>query len=347
MASKRRVTIQQIAEHVGLSPTTISQALAAPDGNPLVSEETHRRVWEVAREMGYPFERLRTRRPGVKRVGLFCGESDVLFYPTVIRVCALLAKQGLLSVFHSGEGSPATWYDVADGWYRRRQIGGAIIMTDDPTGPDEPREDFPCVSIGETRNEQAVWRVSADNEAGGRAVGEHLWELGHRRVGFIGARGNIPCDKRLQGFRSVWLRRGVQVPDEWIVCLDDEGPEKRTGARLRQFLERARRQGQPITALFAWHDRTALRVLNCLADEGVAVPEAMSVVGFDDYAAAVFSRPGLTTVRQPTWELGAEAIHLLMRRFQTPRHPPRVRRLAGELVVRGSTGPATDCSSSE
>jgi DNA-binding LacI/PurR family transcriptional regulator len=335
MTHHRRVTIRDVARQAGLSPGTVSRALSGRDGSTLVNPSTRRQVRKMAREMGYPFERLRSRPPRVKRVGIFAGQL-ALYREAVLVLSDLLGRHGFFTLIHSAERAEAC--RLAREWYRQHEVDALIFVGDRHHLDDVAVGDVPCVFVGEAPEQAPVWRVEACNEAGGRALGEHLWSLGHRRVGFIGVADNLASQKRLAGLRSVWRQRGEALPDDWVLELGQTWRED-VPKRLPRLLLAAQDRGQSLTALFGWNDATALEACRLLQDSGVRIPEDMSVVGFDDIDPGGFCRPALTTVRWPSEKAAALVMQLLMERLHAKDQPPKLQPSVYELVVRESAAP--------
>jgi DNA-binding LacI/PurR family transcriptional regulator len=193
--------------------------------------------------------------------------------------------------------------------------------------------------------------VGIDDRGGGRLAAEHVAARGHRRVGVITFRlahdrhsGPVTPEReaastypvtldRLAGFRDGLAGAGVTPVAVMECVMNDEEDGRRAAAALLALDPRP-------TALLAASDRLALGALAAAGELGIAVPEALSIAGFDDIPAAALARPPLTTVRQPLLGKGVSAGELLLE--ATAGAPPREVRLPVELVVRGSTGPARD-----
>ncbi|GBC99801.1 HTH-type transcriptional regulator DegA [bacterium HR17] len=335
--SSNRVTIRDIAKRLGVSPATVSTALTGRRNGVFVSEETKRRVWEVARELGYPLERLRARTPQLQRVALFCPPrpDSLLISGTVLELSHLLSQQGFRVLVHISHDRRQAC-EVVQHLYRRQEVDGAIFVGSRNHPEEVAVGEVPCVVVGEVPESVAVWRVGVDNEGGGRLVGEHLWALGHRRVGMVFSEANpLPSMKRLQGLRKVWQERGMDFPDEWVLRLSSDA-ESELMERLPPFVQ-PKRGKLAFTALFCYNDRLAGIAIKCLRRMGLRVPDDISVVGFDDAPYAELLDPPLTTVQQPFDQLGALAAQLLQERLSAPLEPPKVLVLPCRLVVRAST----------
>ncbi|WP_158744486.1 LacI family DNA-binding transcriptional regulator, partial [Acidisphaera sp. L21] len=177
-----------------------------------------------------------------------------------------------------------------------------------------------------------VPRAFADNHAGGRLAAQHLIEAGHRRLAFLGGpRGLLSTIERRAGFCEAVMEAGCRVVFESFG--DYAVAEGRSAAR-RVFSAADR-----ATAVFAASDATALGVLEAAREAGVAVPDALSIVAFDDAGPLHLLQPALTAIRQPIAELGRCGVAMLVARIQGGPVPPEPARLPVELVRRASVAP--------
>jgi LacI family transcriptional regulator len=176
--------------------------------------------------------------------------------------------------------------------------------------------------------------VSATHWAGARAATEHLLELGHRRIAIIeGRKGWVATQERANGYQAALAGAGVLPSPELV----DRG-----NFEIADGYEAARRLlalADPPTAIFASNDNMAIGALRAAAELGVAVPERLSIVGFDDSELSRVVTPALTTVRQPLEEMGRMAVSLLTRLIDGQRVETLRIELATRLVVRSSTAP--------
>ncbi|HOF19352.1 MAG TPA: LacI family DNA-binding transcriptional regulator [Phycisphaerae bacterium] len=179
--------------------------------------------------------------------------------------------------------------------------------------------------------------VTTDNLAGISQAFDHLYELGHRKIGFVGKFDpDVAFVERFTAFQWKMAEKGLPVVGEWI----HEGPNHidMTATGVRRILGLADRP----TALLCVNDCAALGVLRAAGGMGIAIPDEISVVGFDDEEAASLVTPPLTTVHVPMSEIGRQAVRQLMIQIQagkTGRSRGCRIRLMPELVVRRSTGP--------
>lgn len=175
--------------------------------------------------------------------------------------------------------------------------------------------------------------IGYSNDVGLQLAVDHLYELGHRRIGLLSGPSMLATStERLAAFHAALDRRGLAADDGVVY----DGDFTRTGGEeaARHFVA----AGCPSTAVIGSNDQMAIGFVRSLADQGVSVPEDVSVVGFDDVGPCTLLAPPLTTVRVPLYQLGVEGMGLVLELLGGAERPPR-RQLPLELIVRGSTAP--------
>ena len=345
--TKDRVTLATVAEAVGVSRMTVSNAYNKPDQ---LSPELRERVLAAALELGYagPDPVASTLSRGTTgSVGL------VLDYPLTIAftdpgtveflhgVAAGCEQQALgLSLVPRMEGGGATLVQKAlvDGFVMY------CVPEHDPRMDAVRRRNVPYVRV-DFDPDPAQLGVNVDDEGAARATAEHLVALGHRRIGIALPHELLPAGtgpgaeeaafhyvtrSRLAGWRAGLEAGGI----DWDSVPVASGPDKlREAGRVAggRLLDRADRP----TAILALSDVLAIGVLEAARERGISVPGELSVTGFDDVPEAGRAVPPLTTVRQPHQLKGSEAVRLLL---EGPEAKSVL--LPTELVVRASTAPA-------
>jgi DNA-binding LacI/PurR family transcriptional regulator len=348
-------TLQTIADRVGVSRTTVSNAYSRPDQ---LAPELREKILAVAREIGYagPNPAARTLRRGQSRtIGVIFTESLTFAFSDPAAVWLL---RGISEV--CGEHgytilllpSPPGERDTAAA-VRDAVVDGFIVYcmpTGDPRLHALDDRSLHTVMVDESYRDTAAF-VGIDDRAGARQAAEHLLALGHRRFAVITDRikdddyvGLASVERqreatfevnreRLGGYAEAIEAAGLDWADVPVKECFPLSP--RTGEReVAELLDRA---DQP-TAIIATSDQLALGVLAAARRRGIDVPGQLSVAGFDDIDEASRSHPGLTTIRQPLLEKGRIAARLYFAEWTDG--PPAPVRLPTELIVRASTGPA-------
>ena len=332
------VTIEQVARHANVSVATVSRALR---GLPNVAAPTRARVEEVARELNYQPDtyasRLATGRNDT--IGLAVPHVDGWYFARVAAGAeAVLADAGLDVLLYAVGDLDGRRRLLSGPSALRRRMDGLVLIDVLLTGEETATlagEGANVVTVGQ--HTDAFPSVTVDEHGASVAAVEHLVELGHTRIGFIGTPEATPLPfdvptKRRAGYRAALAAAGIDHDDRLEMTGDFRVA---SGHRaMSQLLALA----DPPTAVFAISDEMALGALRAVADRGMRVPEDVSVVGFDDHDfAEVF---GLTTIRQdPRWQ-GETAGHLLLGQAARPEDASRHPVGDARLVIRSSTGAA-------
>ncbi|MFT3889127.1 MAG: LacI family DNA-binding transcriptional regulator [Arachnia sp.] len=337
------VTVYDVAARAGVSIGTVSRYLT---GNGYVGEATQGRIAAAIDELGYVRNRaaasLTTKSTGL--LGFVVSDLRNPFVAEIasaLSVTARAAGYGLM-VSESGNDPAASLQSLE--LMRTHGVDGVIV-----TPPESPElndalvraaRTIPVVGIGLRTEPLVSDTVTSDTEGGARAAVEHLVALGHTRIAYLGLakRGA----GRFRGFQRAVAASGTAVGREVFL---DQLTHQDGAAALRRMVA----DGDLPSAIFAANDAVALGVLQTAGQEGIAVPRDLSVVGFDDIAMAANAAPPLTTVAQPTAEMGAAAIQMALTRLRSDGRdlPPREAVLAARLIVRESSAVAGDASRKE
>ncbi|MDF2710642.1 MAG: malR2 [Nonomuraea muscovyensis] len=326
-----KIGITEVAEMAGVSEATVSRVINRRAG---VSARTREAVERAMAELGYE----RSTRGQIVAV-ITPWLSNPFFAEVAELIEAALAPHGLKGVV-----CPAL-----PGGIQEREFVGALAEhgvaavvflsasnTVDGADPETyhvlaaRRIPFVGVNGGFEGHDAPV--LSTDDHLSAELAVDHLWTLGHRRIGLAsGPSGNRPADRRVEGFAAALARRGVADADAFVVRqrYTVEGGQSATSELLRRG----------VTAVVAASDFMALGAYRAVAREGLSVPGDVSVVGHDGSMIMEFVDPPLTTVRQPIDRLAKEVARSIVA-LVSNRDVPRGELLfSPELVVRGSTAP--------
>lgn len=341
----RRSTIKDVAAEANVSISTVSLVMNEKGS---VSSDTRERVLDSAQRLGYvptqAARRLAMQRTG--NVGFVLREDHFTrsepFYTRIFLGTEFEARHRHLYVLLTT--IPATYDPAAHTprFLKERNVDGLIVAGKvDPAFVEEAeRLDVPIVLIDYEAG--AYPTVLIDNQSGARSAVAHLVERGHERIAFLGADLTHPSLRaRLDGYRLAMGHAGLPVEPELLLDQEDAEPTRYTGAVLA---ERLLALDPRPTAVFCANDALALGVLDAARQEGVAVPDALAVVGFDDVPGAASASPALTTVRVFKEQLGELALRYLCDLLEeTPANRDRYQRsshsvkITTELVVRESS----------
>jgi LacI family transcriptional regulator len=323
-----------LAEHLGLSRTTISTILNDVPDATRFSEETRRRVVVSAKKLGYrpnyfarSLGRKRSYLIGVIAPDFGNGYEGALLSGFERR----LLNTGYTCFVSNHFWSPSLLERHVETLCDRGAEGLLLI---DSTPSESPG--IPAVTICTDRSPKWSTRVSIDNAFGIWEAMNHLAGLGHREIAFIkGPEGNGDTEDRWNAVLATCKKLGVRVDPRLTVQLERLERHAEEGRIAAQKLIG---RGKRFTALVAYNDISALSAMTTLREAGHKVPEDISVMGFDDIEFASIANPPLTTIRQPLHEMGATAAELLIRKLAKNEVVENIR-VRPELVLRSSTCP--------
>jgi LacI family transcriptional regulator len=341
MPTSRRATIADVAAASGVGVGTVSRVI---NGAANVREATRASVLKVIEQLGY--------RPSHLAASLSRGTSRAvaIVVPNLTRPSAVMRLAGALEVLDE-QGYDTVVCNVVTPQQRdhhlaalttRHRADGVIVVSLRLSAAQLAafrRARMPLVTIDVLA--PGVPQTLTDDVAGGRLATGHLLSLGHRRIGFVGdtmrgaagvsriGLGFIASQHRLTGYRQALAAAGLGH-DRALVRRGPHGP-----ANAEALAEQLLALPDPPSAIFAASDIQAIGVLAAADRLGAAVPGDLSVIGFDDIESAPLL--GLSTVRQPLAESGAEGARRLCALLRGERVSPLRQRLALEVVQRTST----------
>jgi len=330
---EKPVSIKDIARKAGVSPSTVSRAL---HHHPRISEETGHRVRRLAQQMGYspslPARSLVTRHTATIAM-VITHASDPFLGRLVIGVEEAARSHGYSVFLSSSYRDAEREQEVIRSFHERRVTGVIVTGSQIDAGYVQLRERFP-LPIVLINCPSYPHSVSADNRAGARQATEHLVRLGHRRIAYVANRRSHRTDlKRLAGYKAALADHEIALDEGLLV----DGDGTLTGGVLA--MQHLLALSQRPTAVFCFNDMTAIGVLHTLHQAGLQVPRDCSVVGFDNLELAAFYCPPLTTVRQPGYRLGQQAMRMLLGLIEGSDNA-HAEVLPAELIVRETSGPA-------
>jgi LacI family transcriptional regulator/LacI family repressor for deo operon, udp, cdd, tsx, nupC, and nupG len=335
---QRTISIEDIAEAAGVSHSTVSRALR---DSPLISADVRERIQHLADELGYVpnaiAQSLQTQRTNT--IGLVVTSIADPFLGDVVKgVEGVAQRAGLSLIFSTSQNDPQQELVVIESFHRRR-VDGILVAASRISSHHAPqlmRMRIPTVLISSQAEEPSplLHSVAVDDYSGARRAVEYLVQLGHRSIGYLGV-GNRPQSnrRRLEAYRDALAAAGVAQHDAWIVIAPSEDElhedDVAAGQTLLPPLLAA-----GVTAVFCYNDMVAVGVLLSCRDHGIAVPQQLSVIGFDDIPVAQYVSPPLTTIHQPKLELGRAATHMLLQLLDGQTVQDRI--LTPVLVPRAS-----------
>ena len=317
------ITRRDVAEHAGVSKTTVSRVL---NNNGYVSPENRERVEESIRLLGY--------RPNLIARSLKTKQTkQLLFYAPE------LTNPFYIEVYHGMEdyAEEQGYTIVVSSRYdhrviEQRQFDGIILSNVSPEQQKEYSDlDIPTVVTNYSSHALSIPYAGIDIEEGALNAMKHLAGCGHKRIAFI---SNVPSDddQRLQGYKKSLESANLAYDPRMMVVDAGKGTAYHQGYRAAERLIQARTGA---TAVFSFNDAMAIGALSAFSERGIDVPDDISVMGFDDILQSGFTDPPLSTVRMPKYQLGRESARMLIEMINGKKVQPVV--LKTGLLIRKST----------
>ena len=329
--NRARATLSEVATLADVSISTVSKVL---NGRPGVSSETRERIEALL--ANHQYNRRMSRQRVAPLIDVLCYEIDSPFGANVLANIEVKARERRIGMVLTGareDHLPEPWW--VEDVLRRQPLGVILVATElpakdkqrlrsrnialvmvDPAGAPAP--DVPSVG-------SADWN-------GGYLATKHLLDLGHRRIGIItGPDTMLAATARLSGYRAALESARVPIDQELICPGRFHQPDGLIGGRALLSLP-----DRP-TAIFASSDLQAMGVYEAARSLGVAIPEDLSVVGYDDLRIAQWAGPPLTTIHVPLAAMAEQAVRLIMRMRDEPELAFSRIDMDTSLVIREST----------
>ncbi|MDD5370148.1 MAG: LacI family DNA-binding transcriptional regulator [Anaerolineaceae bacterium] len=336
-----RVTLKQVAARAGVSYQTVSKVL---NNQSQVSQETEQRVWHTIHELGY--------RPNFIARSLRAQSSHMIGYswePTSPDVVNPILDQFLQSMVQESADAgyhllafpyrPGNaWTDVYRDLMDTNRVDGFIVSS---INYDDPRilllleQRFPFVAFGRSNPGLDFPFVDVDGAAGMRMVIEHLVSRNHRRIAILTwPESSRVGQNRMDGVIAGLEAAGLALPEGWLAR--GEGNYQFGYQATLPWLDLP--TGERPTAIVAFNDIMAIGAIHAASSRGLQVGQDIAITGFDDAPMVQYLTPSLTTVRQPTREVGQRAMSMLLEMLDGKTPEDCYQLLAPRLIVRASTG---------
>lgn len=341
-------TIKDVAELAGVSKAAVSYVLNGRETSIKIAEETRQRIFAAARALNYHPNALaralaQRRTDTVALVmqfpAIFSGWSG--FTLEMMRGAAEAAvRLGYDLMLHTKEQTTIADEVAAltDG-----RVDGALLLRDydDPLASILTDRGFPCVVIFGRSQFPGVWYVDCDDFAGGKMATEYLIDLGHRRILHLaGNPHSSAASDRRAGYRQAMADHGIEILPEWEIEVTYAGASY-------EPVEAALLGPDPPTAVFAWSDEVAVRLMTLARGIGLSIPADLSVIGFDSTELCNHTNPPLTSVRQPIYQMAGRAFELLAGKIRNEAVDTPQVLYTPVLDIRGSCAPLRRAPSSK
>ncbi len=336
----KKITLKDVARHAGVSYQTVSKVLR---GQKQVTPEVRQRIYAAVDALGYrpnvAARNLRTRSSHLigyswqpDRQGYF---NPVLeqFEQSIVDAAEKYGYHILL--FPQGEGSEReeTYRDLVI----TGRVDGFILSGmeyNDPRVPALQKLDVPLVAFGQTQSEQPFPFVDVEGRTGMSQAVEHLAGQGHTRIAALAWPDHSRVgNERLAGYFAGMESANLPINPAWIIRGESDYNYGYTAMRQLLVLPVPERPTAVVTML----DLIAIGAIRAIEEHGLAVGADVAVIGFDDTPVAGYLKPSLTSIGQPTWEVGQQVVRMLISllKGQTPEIQQVL--LSSELVIRESS----------
>ncbi len=327
------VSIYDIAKEAGVSPSTVSRAL---EDHPRIGVATRKRIQDLAKAMDYI--------PSTVAKGLAVNKTWIIgmvlptisdpFMGRVVEGVEQVAIEASFNVFASTSQNDRQREVAVIKTLQKRRVDGIIVITShflEQYSKFSDSSKMPIVIINEQKPGETMHFVTVDDTYGARLAVEHLLALGHRCIGYVGVTNRPQSNHhRLQGYKDALESASIPVDANLIFTSHTIEDHAKAGeASLEPLLTAG------ATAVFCYNDVAALGLLGACYQRGIVVPDKLSVIGFDDIDMVAYTIPPLTTVRQPGFELGWQAMHMMLKLLDGQETENKT--VPVELVVRQTT----------
>jgi len=336
------VTIKDIAKRTGLSASTVSRAL---NNSRLVKQSTKKKVWSIAKELDYRSSAIARSlvRNKTETLGLVVPSArkfENTVFTLILEGVAEEAKSIGYSLIFSAVGDDSHMSDVAITKLEEQRVDGYILMwlkdrhVSSSQLAELAKKGPPFILIADRVLEPGINLVACNNELGGYKATRHLIDLEHTRIAMISNSENPMISKRRHdGYRLALKEAGL-----W--CLDELYHPARFSQRgsgqaaMSSLLD----SGIQFTAVFVYCDILAAEAIKAVHAQGLRVPEDIAVVGYDGAEFGEALTPAITTIKQPSYEIGKQAVQMLKKVLDGEELWDNQRWIEPELVIRASCG---------
>lgn len=333
------VTIFDVAEAAGVSYSTVSRVA---NGYQFVKPATREKVEAAMAELGYVANlKARSLAGGRSQLyGLLVYDFQTSYLIEIVRgiddEMAKLEYEMILSTTHHHKQKESQHVQKLS----QGMVDGLLIVLPNNLNAyveDLNKQNVPFVLIDPIDKMERINSVQTTNYQGMYDATSYLIELGHQKIGFItGQMETILAVERLEGFKSALNDNNLTPHPDWIIAGDFQQESGYTAGK--QLLSGKTRP----TAVLSSNDVMAFGAMTAFQEAGLEVPHDISLIGFDDIPEANYSRPKLTTVRQPLQEMGRTAARLLAELIEKPETETRSIKLPTKLIIRDSTAPPSN-----
>ncbi len=333
----KKMTIKEIAEIAGVSKSTVSRAI---DGNPRISDETRRKIFDIIEKYGYnPNTAARNlARNKTHAIGIVLphGESGIyattFFQEALKGICNMVSNNNYDVLITSGNPSEP---EAIKRLISTSRVDGIILLRSKLRDTNIElllKSNFPFVLIGSCKEYNDIHNIDNDNVSAAFALTEHIINNGKRKIAFIGGvETSVVTINRLSGYREKMQDVGCKQLDKYI-CLGSFTEQHGYDSMKRLMTLKDRPDG-----VIAADDTMCMGAMRYLEEVGAKVPEEMAVACFNDSAYTRFSRPSITTITVDSYQLGSSAAETLLGILNNKEVEPGCKYIDYKILEREST----------
>ena len=327
------VKMSDVAKLANVSPATVSRVLRQPD---LVSKEKRDRVLKVVNELNYKPHMVASqfRTKETRTILVIIPDISTPFFSEVLRgIQHSAANNGYKVIIGDSENNVEKEKEFID-LLLQKQADGVILLTArmEQKSLEIISNQFPTVIACEYSDGLDVATVSIDNISSSRKVTEHLIEMGHRRIAHIAGPMEVILSRdRIKGYRQALMTEEIPIDPAYI----QEG-DFSIQSGYEQMMKLLSLELPP-TAVFAFNDELAIGAIKAVRDSGKHVPNDVAIAGFDNITISSYLSPEITTIDQPKYDIGKQAMSLLLKLMNGEQLDRKKIVLDDELLIRESS----------
>ncbi|UJF17632.1 substrate-binding domain-containing protein [Vibrio sp. SS-MA-C1-2] len=329
-------TMKDVAKLAKVSTSTVSHVF---NKTRYVSDEIAQKVMDAVKELNYtPSALARSLKVNhTKTIGMLVTTSTNPFYGEVLKgVENRCYQQGYNLILCNTEGDVERLSASLDILLQKKVDGLLLMCNDYGLNLFSQHAVVPTVMMDWSSSNFPCDKIKDNSHAGGYLAGRYLIEKGHREIGCITGRLNrSTSQQRLSGLEQALSESGLDLNRQWLV----EGDFECEGGY--NAFNQLYQQGQLPSALFVFNDMMAMGVINAASKLGISIPDDLSLIGYDDVKLASYITPSLTTIHQPKYRLGEQAIDMLLNKINQPDSEELMVQLEPTLVERDSVKKVT------
>lgn len=333
----KRVTMADVAKRANVSKSTVSQFLNKRYD--YMGEKTRKRIEEAIGELGYQanYVARSLKQKRTSTIGVIVANILHAFSTQVIRAVEdICNEQDMHVIVCNADDDPEKEKKYIE-MLRAKQVDGLIVF---PTGGNMDlyegmvKENYPLIFVDRKVEGLAVDTFLLDNAGAVELAVDYFVSQGHRRIGMITTsliRNVTSRVERIDGFKKALIARGIEPDDAYIKGLDVH--------EIKSGLAEMLALPEPPTALLAGNDLSLMETLYFIKENQIRIPEQLALISIDDVSFSNIYSPPLTTISQPTFEIGKQAAELLLEKITKSDIEKKsvVHRFQGELIVRSSS----------